>query len=270
MKFTPEVIAALQVLRDNATNDFERHRIDALERDLSAPPTVEIIDDTHQRFNGIVYREIKEGHYTGEVRLHREVYKYCVGDIPEGYDIHHIDRDKANNTSNNLQCLSRSAHRKLHNSEDKITVACLYCGKSFVVERRSDNNAYCSSTCRIAHLYRLEENQTVHICERCGKEFIAYKYSAAKFCSDACRYADVKTIKKACPVCGKEFESPAWRDYPCCSHSCGSKLMWQTKRASDRKKKRKCLYCGKDFTVNKPTQQFCSKSCVMKYRYRKT
>ena len=57
MKFTPEVIAALQVLKDNAENDFERHRIDILERDLTAPfvddtrrQSPKIIDLTGQRF----------------------------------------------------------------------------------------------------------------------------------------------------------------------------------------------------------------------------
>lgn len=37
MKFTPEVTAALATLRANAENDFERHRIDVLERDLTTP-----------------------------------------------------------------------------------------------------------------------------------------------------------------------------------------------------------------------------------------
>lgn len=51
MKFTPEVQAALAVLRANAENDFEHHRLDVLERDLTAPPVVEVIDDKHQSLN---------------------------------------------------------------------------------------------------------------------------------------------------------------------------------------------------------------------------
>lgn len=269
MKFTPEVIAALQILRDHAENDFERHRLDVLECDLTAPPVVEIIDDTHQRFNGIICRKIKSGHYTGDFRIHRAVYEYYCGNIPEGCDIHHIDRDKANNNPSNLQCLTKAEHRKLHNEQDKTTLNCLHCGKAFDVKTRFDNSGYCSTTCRVAHLYRLERNQTVHVCKRCGKEFVAYKYSSAQFCSDACRYADVQTVKKICPVCGKEFESPTWHDYQCCSHSCGSKLMWQTKRADDRAKTKPCEICGKEFIVQRKTQRFCSKSCAMKYRNRK-
>ena len=55
MKFTPEVVAALEVLRAAAENDFERHRIDVLERDLHEPPKVEVIDDKHQRFADILF-----------------------------------------------------------------------------------------------------------------------------------------------------------------------------------------------------------------------
>ena len=61
MKFTPEVIAALNVLRNAAENDFERHRLDVLERDLAATrrnkindnnrfQSPKIIDLTGQRF----------------------------------------------------------------------------------------------------------------------------------------------------------------------------------------------------------------------------
>ena len=213
MKFPPEVIAALQVLRDHAENDFERHRLDVLERDLISPPVVEIIDDTHQRFNGITYRQMKDKHFAASPKLHRVVWQYYNGEIPDGYHIHHIDGKPRNNTVNNLQCLSREAHARLHSIQDGktsprpklVTKVCIHCGKEFTVGERPDNNGYCSSTCRIAHRYRLEENQTVHICKRCGKEFVAYKYSTAQFCSDACRYADVlQTVKKICPVCGKE------------------------------------------------------------------
>ena len=55
MKKPDRVAELLAELRDLTENDFERHRINVLERDLTSPPTVEIIDDTHQRFNGVTY-----------------------------------------------------------------------------------------------------------------------------------------------------------------------------------------------------------------------
>ena len=41
MQMTDKVRVALAVLRDAAENDFERHRLDVLERDLTTPPVVE-------------------------------------------------------------------------------------------------------------------------------------------------------------------------------------------------------------------------------------
>lgn len=114
MKFTSEVIAALQVLRDNAENDFERHRLDVLERDLTAPPQVEQIDDLHQKFDGVVYTKVKDGHYFANRSVHRDIWQYYHGEIPQKCAVHHIDFDKANNQIENLQCLTPTEHRKAH------------------------------------------------------------------------------------------------------------------------------------------------------------
>lgn len=53
MKQPERVAKLLNELRTLAENDFERHRLDVLERDLTKPPKVEIVDETHQKFNGI-------------------------------------------------------------------------------------------------------------------------------------------------------------------------------------------------------------------------
>ena len=61
MKFTPEVVAALAVLREHAENDFERHRLDVLERDLTTPPQVEVIDEKTQIFAGVTFFDTPHG-----------------------------------------------------------------------------------------------------------------------------------------------------------------------------------------------------------------
>lgn len=81
MKFTPEVQAALQTLKDNAESDFERHRIAVLEKDLTEPPKVEIIDDTHQKFDGVIYYKDKHGHFNKGISIHRAVWRYYNGEI---------------------------------------------------------------------------------------------------------------------------------------------------------------------------------------------
>ena len=50
-------------------------------------------------------------------RLHRDVWIFHNGPIPEGMHIHHIDGDTANNDISNLACISRKEHWQLHEHE---------------------------------------------------------------------------------------------------------------------------------------------------------
>ena len=274
MKFTPEVVAALKVLRDNAESDFERHRIDVLERDFTSPPTVEVVDEHHQRFLGVLHRAIKDKHYTSTIKLHRAVYEYFNGEIPAGCVIHHIDGNASNNNADNLQLMTRAEHAKIHADisgtvpppHKKIVLTCINCGRVFTI-RQEQNSGFCSSTCRMS--YRFRNLRETRICQRCGKEFETYKYGTARFCSKECSHPSEKTIKKICPVCGKEFSTIPSQNNTCCSHKCASTLMWKTSRTDDKAKHKTCEACGADFIVKKPTQRFCSKSCAMKHRNRK-
>ena len=46
--------------------------------------------------------------------LHRAIWELAHGPIPEGYFIHHIDKDKTNNSIENLECVSRKEHGVKH------------------------------------------------------------------------------------------------------------------------------------------------------------
>lgn len=46
--------------------------------------------------------------------LHREVYKKAHGPIPKGWDVHHIDGNKSNNTLENLLAMPAPIHDALH------------------------------------------------------------------------------------------------------------------------------------------------------------
>ena len=54
----------------------------------------------------------KEGNF-GKL-LHRLIYEDEVETIPEGYHIHHINKDKIDNSISNLQALPINEHSKLH------------------------------------------------------------------------------------------------------------------------------------------------------------
>ncbi len=42
--------------------------------------------------------------------MHRDVWEYYKGKIPEGYDLHHINKDKTDNRIKNLEIYTKSEH----------------------------------------------------------------------------------------------------------------------------------------------------------------
>lgn len=52
----------------------------------------------------------------GDYGLHRLLWMVAnQAEIPEGYDIHHIDGNRSNNSINNLELIEQSTHRSEHN-----------------------------------------------------------------------------------------------------------------------------------------------------------
>ena len=260
MKFTPKVIAALQVLRDNAVNDFERHRIDVLERDLTAPPQVEVIDSKHQRFNGVTYCQTSTKHYSGRPTIHRAIWFYYYGEIPNGYHIHHIDGNPANNGIENLQCLTVADHAAAHHAMKMVTV-CKNCGVKFETNSFRPKH-FCSEECKHQHTQSLQ--METRICAVCGKTFSCRKSLNQTTCSNKCawqiRPAPSK-ITATCEVCGKEFTTIR-RGVRYCSQKCRVHAKYERDKV-----KRICPVCGKEFMSPKnPLSTCCSMSCSHKYR----
>lgn len=229
LKFTPEVVAALETLKNAAENDFERHRIAVLERDLTSPPTVEVIDDTHQKFNGVVYKTNTHGHYVNSSSIHRAIYSYYFGEIPVGdYEIHHIDENKSNNNPDNLQLLTKAEHHRLHlQTAPMREYVCEYCGKTFYSNSLKPDNRCCSLKCIQSLHYA--KNHEIRKCPVCNSEFPVYKHS--------------KTL--------------------CCSPSCAAK--WYHSNTSNLKEV-KCAFCNKIFFTEVSNKKYCSQDCAKKAR----
>jgi len=73
-----------------------------------------VINDKQQEFNGTVYYLCGKYFQKNGMRLHRTVWEYHNGKIPEGYHVHHIDGNKANNQISNLELLTFSEHISMH------------------------------------------------------------------------------------------------------------------------------------------------------------
>jgi len=92
-------------------------------------PIVFVINEKQQSFNGYVYNKQsckayirRSGPYSVngiknqglQFRLHRDIWEFHNGPIPEGHDVHHIDVNEDNNCVENFELLTHGEHRKLH------------------------------------------------------------------------------------------------------------------------------------------------------------
>lgn len=103
-----QVGTALGVTRQNVYKILKRRNA-VLRRILPAP---------YVQWNGRKFSLRENGYYadTTDSReyLHRAVWEYHYGDIPEGYEVHHKDEDKTNNSPSNLQILTSAEHGAAH------------------------------------------------------------------------------------------------------------------------------------------------------------
>lgn len=80
-----------------------------------------IISDNQQEFNGKIYKRYKNSlYYTRSSKyLHREVWLFHNGAIPDGYHVHHKDHDRDNNDMSNLECIPKQQHLSEHMTPER-------------------------------------------------------------------------------------------------------------------------------------------------------
>lgn len=155
----------------------------------------------HIFFNNVKYRQTPNGYWASTTRprrmLHREIWKATHGEIPNGYEIHHVDFNPSNNALENLQCLTKAEHKNIHmDARRTIPKVCAYCGKEFLAIY--DSAKFCSRTCK---RYWLIKNGRMNLrikkfCVVCGKEFETNKYNGGQYCSQKCVVAATKHLKE--------------------------------------------------------------------------
>ena len=199
-----------------------------------------------QYFNGKEFEPTGKYQYYREVGnfknlMHRYVWEFYNGKIPKGYEIHHKDGNRANNTIENLQCLSKSEHQKLHSeilSDEKRE---WYRNNLAENARPKASEWHKSEEGREWHKLQYERTkdalhkQVNRTCVNCGKVFLGH--STSKYCSNACKSAHrrktgVDLAPAICVCCGKYFKTDRFRPSRTCSRSCANR-----QRAIDKKEK---------------------------------
>ena len=158
---------------------------------------VNAISETKQEFNGTVYYLC--GHYfqhDGQ-RLHREVWKAHYGDIPDGYEVHHKDQDRANNQIENLELMDGREHNSMHSKavpHDKAVAAMQEAAKAW--HSTKDGAAFHS---KLAKANWGKRKEIEYVCSFCGKPFRTrhmYGEGQNRFCSANCKAAALRKRRR--------------------------------------------------------------------------
>ncbi|MBR1580217.1 MAG: HNH endonuclease [Selenomonadaceae bacterium] len=203
-------------------------------------PTPIILDDKHQRFDGMTFGLRQSGHYSAHIPLHCAIWSYFNGEIPIGCVIHHRDLNPDNNELDNLQLMTDSDHKKLHGalksvegkkdgapSHEKDPVR----SQAVMLQwqrRKAEENLIEKVCLNCGNTFKTPFARTRYCSHKCARQFRNRKDDDAKLASDEFRGEDGRIYKKGiCEYCGKEFVYLRKRRSKCCSQSCYSKYLWR-------------------------------------------
>lgn len=187
-------------------------------------------------FNGLKYiKDEKTGYYrnsTTKKRLHRAIWEYYKGEIPKGYEIHHIDRNKDNNNIDNLQLLSKKEHLETHSKlltdgerewrRNNLNIK----ARPEAIKWHKSNEGKEWHKEQYKKTLALKEEKDF-ICLNCGNKYKSKDTGKNKFCSNNCksiyrRKLGLDYIEKECAICGRIIKTNKYRPATWCKN-CKSK-----------------------------------------------
>lgn len=183
-------------------------------------PRVRVISETIQEFMGLRY--YRSGKYFANSakkesrRIHTAVWIEYHGEIGLGFEVHHKDKNRANNQIENLELLDKFSHRSGHGIEQRERIAQM--GREFQHRTKEWHSSEAGREWHKQQYERTKERlRQTHeaACSECGKVFQAeasVKGSPIKFCSKACksnhrRKSGVDDVDRVCAKCGKTFSA---------------------------------------------------------------
>lgn len=192
----------------------------------------------YQYFNGIKFtRDDKTGYYLNSTirkRMHRYVWEHFNGAVPKGFQIHHKDKNRANNDISNLEAVPFSTHAKMHSKEKAETRR-----EEIIVNLREN------ALPKAVEWHKSEEGRDWHkvhyentkhklhpeemmVCEMCGSEYKGKVSAENRFCSNKCKSAwrrksGIDNETRICDYCGAEFITNKYSKVSTCSRACANK-----------------------------------------------
>jgi len=197
---------------------------------------VQKISDTIQKFDGVSYYRCGPYFQRKGKRLHRAVWEAHNGPVPDGYEVHHVNGNRADNNIENLQLLLESEHHSYHMKQpERIEQSRQNIGKAIEAARKwhsTEEGAEVHS--RIAKDYWKNTEPLTYTCTYCGKEFQSLRRFGEqenRFCCNKHRTAwryrqDIDKEERVCPVCGETYTTNKYSKQKYCSQECARRKRW--------------------------------------------
>lgn len=190
-----------------------------------------VISDTIQEFKGVRFYLCGDYFQQNGKALHREVWSEAHGPVPDGFEVHHRDHNRSNNSLRNLELLDGTEHARHHAVKRGFGKA----GKQHLEKARELAKEWHKSEAGRAwhkeHYSKMSDAREERTCEECGTVFLGLlgKPERNRFCSPNCkakarRKSGVDNEERTCQVCGKAFMINKYWTTKTCSRSCGRQL----------------------------------------------
>jgi hypothetical protein len=166
--------------------------------------------------------------------LHRSVWEFHRGPIPDGYHVHHKDENTGNNEIENLECILGIDHLTRHMQGRLADPDFLAMVRENAAKARPLTKAWHASPegheWHRQHSIEAYANRqpTDETCRHCGKQFSSISRREG-FCSNACKTrwrfkSGIDDIDKTCPVCSRVFRGNKYVKSVSCSRACGAEI----------------------------------------------
>lgn len=201
-------------------------------------------------YDGIKWYPDRRGYWIGSVgkkkltRLHLYVWEKYNGPIPEGYHVHHKDRNPNNNDIENLELMRKEDHLAMHgkeNTEIKRANVVQYAVPAAREWHKSEEGHEWHSSHYQSSIGEKWEEKVTKNCISCGNPFetSVLMQNKSKFCSNACKSKyrrDMKLdhVEKKCERCGNSFWSNKYDEQRFCSITCKNQYVCEIRKPKSR------------------------------------